>query len=126
MPKYDGTLFAPPAPLAQVTLRKLDGSTQVAPVLMLLDTGADVSLVPRAAVETLGPLEEIAGSFKLLSFDGSFSTASAVELELILAERSFRGRYLLLDQDWGILGRNVLNHLSIVYDGPKLTWEVAD
>ncbi len=92
---------------------------------MLLDTGADVSLVPRVAFEKLGTLAEAAGSFRLLSFDGSASTAAAVELELILAGRSFRGRYLLMDQEWGILGRNVLNHLSIIYDGPNLNWELA-
>lgn len=61
----------------------------------------------------------------LLGFDGSASMAAAIELELIFAERSFRGRYLVLDQEWGILGRNVLNHLPILYDGPRLRWELA-
>ena len=123
MPKYDEIRFAPPAPVAQVTLRKFDGSAQVADVPMLLDTGADVSLVPRVAVERLGPVEAVARGFKLLGFDGTPSAASAVELELILAERSFRGRFLLVDQEWGILGRNVLNHLRVLYDGPLLSWE---
>jgi hypothetical protein len=91
---------------------------------MLLDTGADVSLVPRNAVEGLGLAEETPGGFELVGFDGTSSRASAVHLELRLAVWSFRGRFLLLDQEWGILGRNVLNHLRIVYDGPRLTWEL--
>jgi hypothetical protein len=105
-------------------LRKLDGSAQVAGVPMLLDTGADVSLVPRGTVERLGLAEGAADGFKVVSFDGTSSTASFVDLELSLAGRSFRGRFLLLDQEWGILGRNVLNHLRVQYDGPSLIWEL--
>ena len=124
MPKDDEIHFTPPAPVAQVTLRTLDGSAQVADVSMLLDTGADVSLVPSGAVERLGLVEEAAEGFRLVGFDGTSSTASVVELEVSFAERSFRGRFLLLDQEWGILGRNVLNHLRVLYDGPRLTWEL--
>ncbi|HEX9670424.1 MAG TPA: retropepsin-like aspartic protease [Thermoanaerobaculia bacterium] len=123
MPTYDEIRFTPPAPVAQVTLRTLDGSAQLADVPMLLDTGADVSLVPRGAVEKLGLAEEAPEGFRLVGFDGTSSTASVVELELRLAERSFRGRFLLFDQEWGILGRNVLNHLRILYDGPRLRWD---
>ena len=124
MPAYDGIRFTPPAPVARVVLRTADGSAQVVDVPMLLDTGADVSLVPRSAVEGLGLAEDAPGGFELVGFDGTSSRASAVDLELRLAERSFRGRFLLLDQEWGILGRNVLNHLRIVYDGPRLVWEL--
>ena len=52
MPSYDGEHFAPPAPTARVALRTADSS--ISEVLMLLDSGADVSLVPRVAVEKLG------------------------------------------------------------------------
>jgi len=48
MPDYDNVLFTPPAPVALVTLRNSDsGATQIN-VSMLLDTGADVSLIPQA------------------------------------------------------------------------------
>jgi hypothetical protein len=29
----------------------------------------------------------------------------------------------LLDQPWGILGRNVLNAVSLLFDGPRLVWD---
>lgn len=54
MPDYDGGIFIPPAPLARVTLRNPETGTMVTDVPMLLDTGADVSLVPQAAVVRLG------------------------------------------------------------------------
>ncbi len=120
MPSYEAERFAPPAPVARVTLRGSD-RTSVTDVPMLLDTGADVSMVPRAAAEklTLGDSEE---SFKLVGFDGSSSQASAVDLELVFSGRSFHGKFLLIDQEWGILGRNVLNRLPILFDGPRLAW----
>jgi hypothetical protein len=46
MPAYDATLFAPPAPLARVTLRNPVSGAVLPDVPMLLDSGADVTLVP--------------------------------------------------------------------------------
>jgi hypothetical protein len=34
----------------------------------------------------------------------------------------FRGLFLVTDDECGILGRNVLNRLSLVLDGPALEW----
>jgi hypothetical protein len=90
---------------------------------MLLDTGADVSLVPRGAATELALPDEPEGRYRLLSFDGSPSLAPAFRLEMIFCDRVFRGRFLLIDQECGILGRNILNILPIFYDGPHLTWE---
>jgi hypothetical protein len=53
MPAYDAARFDPPAPLAQVTLRNLDTGAVWSDVPMLLDSGADVSLVPQAATSVL-------------------------------------------------------------------------
>jgi len=54
MPDYEASLFDPPAPAARVTLRNPDAGTTVSDVLLLLDTGADVTLLPKASVESLG------------------------------------------------------------------------
>jgi hypothetical protein len=54
MPAYDAVRFQPPAPLALVTLRNPETGSVGTDVPMLLDTGADVSLVPRPALESLG------------------------------------------------------------------------
>lgn len=52
MPRYDTAQFEPPAPLAQVTLRNPDTGTISSDVPMLLDTGADVSLIPHTSLVT--------------------------------------------------------------------------
>ena len=122
MPTYDGTLFDPPAPVAHVVLRDPQLGTTVADVPLLIDLGADVTLIPRDAVLRLGTALIPGVEHSLVGFDGSVSRAAAVHLGLIFLRRTFRGRYLLIDQDWGVLGRDILNLLTLCFDGPKLQW----
>ncbi len=58
-----------------------------------------------------------------MSFDGSLSVAQVVELDLIFLRRAFRGRYLIIDQKCGILGRDILNYITLLLDGPRLNWD---
>jgi hypothetical protein len=123
MPMYDTERFDPPAPMAQVTLRDPDNQVLQPDVPMLLDSGADVTLVPQAAVDALGVAIVPDRRYELVGFDGSMSLASVVRLELLFCGRTFRGQFLVIDRAWGILGRNVLNAVSIVLDGPSLVWD---
>jgi predicted aspartyl protease len=54
MPSDDASYFDPPAPVARMTPRNPHSGATVSDVLLLLDTGADVTLLPRTAVEQLG------------------------------------------------------------------------
>ncbi len=103
MPSYDPAQFNPPAPVAYVTLRNPDTRAESPDVLMLLDTGADITLVPVAAVAQLGLSATNENPYELEGFDGKRSWASAVRLDLIFCHRTFRGRFLLVGQTWGIL-----------------------
>ncbi len=44
-------------------------------------------------------------------------------LEMLFLNRIFKGQFLLTDQDYGILGRNVLNNVAILLNGPGLSWD---
>jgi hypothetical protein len=122
MPGYDASRFDPPAPTALITLCTSQKAASVSAVPMLLDTGADVTLLPRSAVEQLGiPLLPGQG-YQLLSFDGSKSFARAVILDVIFLKRLYRGRYLLTDEACGILGRDILNHVTLLLNGPRQEW----
>jgi len=123
MPDYDSNWFAPPAPLARVTLRNPQSGATQGYVPMLLDTGADVSLLPQTVVNSLGLTIFSDRQYELVSFDGSTSFAPVVQLELIFLERTFTGQFLTIEQEWGILGRNILNAIRLMLDGPSLTWE---
>lgn len=122
MPAYDAIRFAPAAPTALVTLCNAGSGIMVPDVPMLLDSGADVTLVPLQSVLQLDLSIDRSLSFELEGFDGRTSSAQAVELDLIFLQRTFRGRFLLIDQSIGILGRNVLNRLALLFDGPNSSW----
>jgi hypothetical protein len=122
MPAYDAVRFAPPAPLASVSLRNSITSNVLQDVPMLLDSGADITLVPQGSVIQLGVEISSDNVYELMGFDGSRSLARVVELDLLFLQRKFRGRFLLIDQKCGIIGRDILNHLSLLFDGPNLNW----
>jgi predicted aspartyl protease len=122
MPSYDTGHFDPPAPVAQVMLRNPHSGATVSNVLLVVDTGADITLLPRTAVEQLGvPL--LAGQrYEVMGFDGNKSVAPVVVLDLLFLKRAFRGRYLLIEAEHGIMGRDILNHVILLFDGPQQQW----
>ena len=61
--------------------------------------------------------------YEVMGFDGRKSIAQVVRLDLIFLRRAFRGRFLVSNQEWGIVGRDVLNHVSLLLDGPRSGWE---
>ena len=83
MPSYDATRFSPAAPLALATLRNPLGGLKISDVVLLLDTGADVTLLPRKAVEALAIPLNAGQGYELMGFDGSKSFAPAVTLDMI-------------------------------------------
>ena len=110
---YENSWLTPPGPIARVLLRSRDSGREVNDVAMLIDSGADVTLVPSKAVEELRIAVREESNYRLVGFNGSASTAQAIRLELIFCQRLFRGQFLLIDQDWGILGRNVLHAVPL-------------
>lgn len=122
MPTYDANLFDPPAPLARVTLRNPKNTDTVSDVLMLLDSGADITLIPTESVNQIGLIADTDENYEIMGFDGSTSLASAVRLEMLFLNKTFKGQFLLIDQEWGFIGRDILNLVTLSLDGPNLIW----
>ena len=122
MTVYDSTEFDPPAPIAYVTLRNGVTGKEWLDVQMQLDTGADITLVPQEVVNRLNLTIVPNISYELAGFDGHTTIAPMVRLELLFCQRIFRGQFLLIDEERGILGRNVLNAVPLLFDGPRLQW----
>ena len=120
MQAYEAARFDPPAPVALVTVKSEALGIEIRDVPMLLDTGADVSLLPRTHVAAL--VAPNAERYELQAFDGTTSTAPAVIVELEFLGKTFRGQFVLIDGWHGVLGRNVLNNLSLLFDGPSRNW----
>src|SRR2546429_6318048 len=122
MPTYDTVRFSPPAPVGAIDLRNAATGRMWANVPMLLDTGADLTLLPRESVNQLQIPIDPSQVYELMGFDGARSTAIAVDLDLVFLGLTFRGRFLMIEQGEGVLGRDILNHLNVVFDGLRLTW----
>ncbi len=122
MPAYDATSFDPPAPVARVTLRDPKTGTSSGDFPALLDSGADVTLLPQTATSEVGVVPEPGASYELAGFDGKISVAQSAEIDLLFLGKVIRGRYLLYDRNYGILGRDVLNLVSLLMDGPSQRW----
>ena len=125
MQAYDSAAFSPPAPVAYVALVHPETNATATDVPMLIDTGADVTLLPREAARGLDLQTAPDREYELVGFDGSLSTAPVVRATIIFCGRRFRGQYLLVDQPCGILGRNILNAVPLLLDGPRLEWDIA-
>ena len=100
MPAYDARQFDPPAPLARVTLQ-MNNEATISGVPMLLDSGADVTLIQRSSIDRLGAILDPNTVYEVYAFDGTATFVQAVELDLLFLSRSFRGRYLITDEDVG-------------------------
>jgi hypothetical protein len=122
MTKYSNS-YHPAAPVAEIIIRSVNSETPSMKVSMLVDTGSDVTLIPRSACHEIGIKVEDR-SLELIGFDGSKSKAFYVFLDLIFLNKLFRGDFLVYDETEGIIGRDLLNEFKIVFDGPRLDWKM--
>jgi hypothetical protein len=51
------------------------------------------------------------------------SVSEAVRAVVVFPNKTFRGRFLLVESEVGVIGRNILNHVRLLLDGPGLSWE---
>ena len=123
MPSYDSNAFDPPAPVARVLVRNPVTGEAKSGVPMLLDTGADVTLLPMSVARELGVIGSPEKTYALISFEGTSSSAIAAHAEMVFPDRRFRGQFLLIDQDLGIIGGNILNSVSLLSTARTSSWD---
>lgn len=114
--------YDPPAAVAKIKLRNYKTLEVVENVPMLLDTGADITLLPRSYCKKIGAEISETDFLELEGFNETTSIAYYVRLEFVFLNRMFRGNFLVYDQDEGIIGRDILNEFSILFDGKNLEW----
>jgi predicted aspartyl protease len=124
MPVYHLNYSQTAAPIARVIVHNPNHPTLKTEALMLLDTGADVTLLPAAIIASAG-IESIPDFYEeLLAFDNSKVFAQVVVAAIQLEGRTIKGQFPIIEQSIGVIGRNVLNLFPLLFDGPRLTWEI--
>lgn len=122
MPRYEAAGFQPPAPV--IRARVQGPSDEVATeVPLLIDTGADVSVIPLAATRSAGAIVRPA-TVAIQFYTGEEIALQETEVTVSFLRYRFRGCFLVAESDYGIAGRNILNLLALVLDGPQQTWSV--
>lgn len=122
MQAYEAGDFEPRAPVVRATVR---GPSNVVyhGVPLLIDTGADVSVIPlevAAAVEA----ETRPSNAPIQLLDGGEITCLQANLTVEFLRYRFSGPFLVAGSRHGILGRNILNLLLVTLDGPNLLWSM--
>ena len=112
--------YFPPAPILTVRLAVPEEPPRLGPHQALVDTGADGTFVPTAFLEELGaPVVYTTNARPHLGVGRH--RVWVYEVDVILDSLRFPGIEVVGD-DWGseiILGRNVLNRLLVLLDGPR-------
>ena len=119
---YDTTLN-PPAPFLPVRVSNLTDILEPQSVAAKIDTGSDVTGIPARLVGQLSlmPVDEIL----VEGYDGRQATIACYDVNLRIDHLSVAGLSVItIAEDYVLLGRDVLNRLRMLLDGPALMTEI--
>ncbi len=125
MPAYHRNYSQTAAPIARIIVQNPDDIALKTEALMLLDTGADLTLLPSIAIVNadIRPIPDFYE--ELLAFDDHKVLAQVVLATIQLEGRTIKGEFPVVEQSIGVIGRNVLNLFPLLFDGPRLSWEIV-
>jgi len=116
--------LTPPAPFVHVTIRPPERGIAVSDLPALLDTAADITVIPAQVAEELQliPLDEV----PIGGFDGRVSWVSTFLVQLALRQCTPKVIRVVASRDepYVLLGRDVLNDYRATLDGPLLRLEI--
>jgi hypothetical protein len=122
MPAYETLGYEVPAPVARAWIIGPEGATIA--ISLLIDSGADVSVVPRWAADAVGA-NTVTRTIELEAYDGAISNGSVRTLRLEFLHHAFEGLFVVTEMEDGVLGRNILNTLALTLDGPRRFWTTS-
>jgi predicted aspartyl protease len=113
----------PPAPFLTINLSSIHRGEPSATIECLVDTGADISVIPLSLAEKLN-LAPI-GVMLVEGFDGEQRQLPLFAIDITLETRRLTGiEVVTYATNHGILGRDVLNRLRLLLDGPDQRVEI--
>lgn len=117
--------YDPPIPILRVRFSTPEWSLHTDTLLAIVDTGADGTLVPVKYLRAIDATVE--GQSGLRSQWGERRTVNLYLVDLEVAELTLQSVWVIGDDlsDEVIIGRNVLNRLHLVLNGPTLHSEIV-
>jgi clan AA aspartic protease len=111
--------YIPRASVVPVFLAEPDASPAVGPVSALVDTGADGTFVPQRFLDELDL--DRTDQVRVHAHFGEARLADVYVVDVVIEERRFPAIEVIADDEDQavILGRNVLNKLILLLDGPS-------
>ena len=113
----------PPAPLAQVTIANVMQRRRHRNAPALLDTGSDITAIPRSLASEIQiyPI----GQIHLEDVQAQTQKVLTYAVQLTIADLMIsRLEVILTGLDYVILGRDVLNRLYVLLNGPEAAFDL--
>jgi len=121
---YNADLM-PPAPFLTVRVSNLLERPEPIALPALLDTGADLTAIPVSLVAQLGLSP--AGELAVEGYDGRSLNLISYDITLHVAHVHLVGLQVVpFSESYVLLGRDALNLLRLLLDGPDLSLQVLD
>jgi len=122
---FDSDYF-PPIPVIEIYLSLPDQSTKVGPLVGIIDTGADGTIIPTQYLTQLGSVYVDDASIR-----SQWGEERVVEMHMVdirIGNAAIAGVYVVGDDlsNEIILGRNFLNKLRFLVDGPVLITKIMN
>ncbi len=117
--------YFPPAPMLLIRLAVPEEAPQIGPYPSLIDTGADGTFIPTSLLEQLNV--PVVYATNVRSHLGEGLHRVSVHKVDILFNTIRLPNIEVVGDDWGneiIIGRNVLNKLQLLLDGPTQITEL--
>ena len=119
---YDSR-YHPPAPVLPVQISRPFDAASVT-VQGFLDTGADMSVIPNSAVRDLR-LQPVSVTLSR-GFHGSVNESTVFSASLSLVPEDAKAvRVLCWNEDYALVGRDLINGWKVVLDGPARSWSLS-
>ncbi len=121
---YDQS-YNPAAPICQISL-SISSSGRRVNLIAMIDTGADASIVPIDSLRQIGARRVFEASLR--SQWGERRRVYLYLVDLIVEDLTLPGVYVVGDElgNEVILGRDVLNRLRLLLDGPAQIMQVLE
>jgi predicted aspartyl protease len=122
--EYDAN-HVPAAPICEIYLGAGGGEPSFGPYKALIDTGADISVIPLPLIREISAQQ--VGRDRARSIWGDARTVTVYAVSLRIEHLHLRALRVVADEqsDEVVLGRNALNRLRLVLDGVAGVVEVA-